>query len=116
MSYRTLTALWSAVVMFAVLEFKQVHDTDIFWQVRLGQIMRQDGRLPLEDRFTFTHAGQSSPPVGWLAQLFLATLYDLGGWHLARAVHHFALVGSLVFAAATCRRDATSALGVAVAM
>ena len=46
MSQRTLTALGLAIVMIGVLEFKQVHDTDIFWQVRLGQIMLNEGRDP----------------------------------------------------------------------
>ena len=68
------------------------------------------------DRFTYTHAGAPAPPIGWLAQTLFATLYGLGGWRLTRAVHQFALVGSLLVAAVTCRRDLTSSLSVAVAM
>ena len=45
-----------------------------------------------------------------------AALYHLGGWYLARAVHQLALVGSLLIAAATCRRDATSPFSVLLAM
>jgi hypothetical protein len=116
MSQRTLTALSVAVVMIAVLDLKLVQDTDIFWQIKLGQIALKEGRIPRFDRFTYTHEGEPAPPVGWLAQTLLASLYGLGGWHLTRAVNQFALVGSLLVAARTCWRDLTSPFGAAVAM
>jgi hypothetical protein len=111
-----LTALWLAVVFIGCLGFKLVHDTDIFWQVKLGQIMLEEGQIQLGDRLTYTHAGEPAPPIGWLAQVWLASLHNLGGWHLARAAHHLALAGSLVVAAATRRRDRTSPLSIAIAM
>jgi hypothetical protein len=116
MSLRMQTALWVAVVFIGCLGFKLVHDTDIFWQVKLGQIMLEEGRIELGDRLTYTHAGEPAPPVGWLAQVWLALLHNLGGWHLARAAHHLALVGSLVVAAATCRRHRTSPFSITIAM
>jgi hypothetical protein len=115
-SQRMLAATWIAVVLIGALEFKLIRDTDIFWQVKLGQIMLEEGRIPRYDRFTYTHAGEPAPPIYWLAQVLFASLYGLGGWHLTRAVHHVALVGSLLVAAATCRRDATSPFSVAMAM
>jgi hypothetical protein len=116
MSQRMLTAACVAIALVGVLEFKRIHDTDIFWQIKLGQIMLDEGRIPQFDRFTYTHSGEPAPPVGWLAQTLLASVYGLGGWHLARVVHHCALIGSLVFAAATSQRDQTSPLSVALAM
>src|SRR5271168_3133266 len=116
MSSRILAAGWLGVVFVVVLGFKLVHDTDIFWQLKLGQITLEEGRIPVGDRFTYTHAGEPVPPIYWLAQILLASLYNLGGWHLARAAHQLAMVGSLVVAAATCRRDRTSQFSVLVAM
>jgi len=116
MSQRILTASLLAIVLVGVLEFKLIRDTDIFWQVKLGQITLEEGRIPRLDRFTYTHAGEPAPPIYWLAQVMFAWLYGLGGWHLTRAVHHVALAGSLLVAAATCRRDATTPFSVVVAM
>jgi len=116
MSQRILTVSCLAVVFVGVLEFKLIHDTDIFWQVKLGQIMLDECQILERDRLTYTHAGEPAPAIGWLAQVMFAWLYGLGGWHLARAVHHIALVGSLLLAAATCRRAATSPFSVVVAM
>jgi hypothetical protein len=116
MSKRMLIVSWAAVILIGALEFKQIHDTDIFWQVRLGEIMLDNGRISVLDRFTYTHAGEPVPPIGWLAQIAFGALHRAGGWHLARAVHNFAFVGALFAAAATCRRDTTSPFSVVVAM
>jgi hypothetical protein len=116
MSRRMLFASWLAVALIAELGFKLVHDTDIFWQVRLGQITLDEGRIPQFDRFTYTHSGAPAPTIGWLAQVAFAWLQHLGGWHLVRAVHQLAFVGSLLVAAATCERDHTSPFSVIIAM
>ena len=116
MSQRMLTASCVAVVMIGVLEFKLIHDTDIFWQIKLGQIMLEEGRIPRLDQFTYTHAGEPAPAIYALAQVLYALLYQWGGWHLVRVVHQLAFVGSLWVAAATCQRDRTSPLSVSIAM
>ena len=116
MSQRMLFASCLAIVMIGRLEYKPIHDTDIFWQIKLGQIMLREGRIPIEDRFTYTHPGAPVPPIGWLAQALFASLYGLGGWRLTRLVHHSALIGALVTAAANCPRRLATPFSAAVAM
>jgi hypothetical protein len=116
MSQRMLIALCLAVGMIGRLEFKPIHDTDIFWQVKLGQIMLEERRIPIEDRFTYTHAGEPAPPIYWLSQAIFASVHGTGGWRLTRLVHHCALVGALLAAAATCRPPSTTPFSTAVAM
>jgi hypothetical protein len=116
MSQRMLTASCVALVMIGVLEFKLIHDTDIFWQIKLGQIMLEEGRIPRFDQFTYTHAGEPAPAIYPLAQVLYALLHQFGGWHLVRAVHQLAFVGSLLVAAAICQRNRTSPFSVIIAM
>ena len=116
MSRTMLTAGLLAVVLIGVLEFRPIQDTDIFWQVRLGKIILEEGSIPQYDRLTYTHAGEISPPIWWLAQVVFAWLYQVGGWQVARLVHHLAFVGALVVAAATSRRDPARPFSVAIAM
>jgi hypothetical protein len=116
MSQRMLIASCVAVGLIGILEYKPIHDTDIFWQVKLGLIMLDEGRIPVEDRFTYTHPGAPVPPIGWLAQGLFASLYSLGGWRLTRLGHHFTLIGALLTAAASCRRRLTTPFSTAVAM
>ena len=91
MSQRMLIASCLAVVMIGRLEFKPIHDTDIFWQLKLGQIVLVEHRIPTTDRFSFTHPSEPAPPVGWLAQALFSSVYSAGGWRLTRLVHNCAL-------------------------
>jgi hypothetical protein len=112
---RIIMRLWLAIVLLAFLEWKAVHDTDIFWQIKLGQIMIAERALPSVDRFTYTHYGEPAPAIGWLAQVGFALLYNVGGWPLVRLIHHVALVGALIVATIPCRRLAVSTSSALVA-
>jgi hypothetical protein len=112
---RIIMRLWLAIVLLAFLEWKAVHDTDIFWQIKLGQIMIEERALPSVDRFTYTHYGEPAPAIGWLAQVGFALLYNVGGWPLVRLIHHVALVGALIVATIPCRRLAVSTSSALVA-
>jgi hypothetical protein len=116
MSRLILTASLVAVCLIGVLEFRPIQDTDIFWQIRLGEIILDEGRIPQTDRLTYTHAGLSSPPMWWLAQVVFAWLYRVGGWQIPRLVHDLAFAGSLVVAAGTSRRGLATPFSVAIAM
>ncbi|MBI3944548.1 MAG: hypothetical protein HY321_01385 [Armatimonadetes bacterium] len=87
-----LIGLWLGMAFVYLLN--PVFDVDVFWQIRLGQLMRERRALVTEDPFTYTHAGQPVPTIGWLAQLGLAGAHGLGGWPL---VH---LLNALLLAAA----------------
>ena len=103
MSLRMRSALFLGVVFVGLLGFKLVHDTDIFWQVKLGQIMLEEGRIPFEIGLTYTHAGETVP-ADRLARTGLArVLYNVGGWRPARLFITSPLVWLVVVAASTCR-------------
>ena len=116
MSLRLFISFGLAIGMLFILEFKHIYDTDIFWQVRLGRIMLDEGRIPLSDPFTYTHSGEPTTSFCWLGQALFALIYNLGGWHLTRIVHHLTLVASVLLAAATCRTEKTSPLSLAIAI
>ena len=67
MSQRMLIASCLAIGMIGRLEFKPIHDTDIFWQVKLGQIMLD--RAPNSDRGSVhLHPRRRAGPADWLAR------------------------------------------------
>lgn len=75
------------LLLVLVLQLKPIDDVDIFWQVKLGQLMIATGELIEQDVFTYTHAGEPTPTIGWLAQVIYAWLYDLGGWRAIQLLH-----------------------------
>lgn len=75
------------LVLVLIIQLKPINDVDIFWQIKLGQLMIATGGLIEQDVFTYTHSGAPTPTLGWLAQIIYAWLYDLGGWRAVQALH-----------------------------
>ena len=77
-----------------LLQFRPIDDLDIFWQVRLDQLMLEGGSLIDRDVFSFTHEGILVPTIGWLAQILFAIAYRVGEWRGVQLIH------ALLFSAA----------------
>ena len=89
--------------MALLVGLRPISDVDLFWQIRLGQLIREGG-LVGGDPFTFTHAGKSFPRVCWLAQVIYATLFDLGhSLRLLQIVDNVLFVGALLVAGLSVR-------------
>ncbi len=116
MSRRILFLLALCGVMVAILQTKPIRDTDLFWQIQSGRIMLERGRIETRDVLTYTHRGESVPPIGWLAQVFVAEIYELGSWPAVRAVHAALFAGAFLIAGWTARREETSLVGVGMAV
>ena len=101
-----LASVWLLAVL--LLQFEPLNDVDIHWQVRVGQLMLEQGRLITEDPFTFTHATAPVPTVGWLAQLVFAALYDVGSWRAVQIVHVMLFAGAFYVAGRSAVRNSSS--------
>jgi tetratricopeptide (TPR) repeat protein len=54
-------------------------DTDIFWHLRTGQIIREAGQVPRTDFFTYTREGAPWIDLHWIFQIAVSWLYERGG-------------------------------------
>ena len=79
---RAYHALLGAIflLMLLALRLEPINDVDIFWQVRLGQLMIENWSLIVNDPFTFTHNGETVPTIGWLAQIIFALIFHIDAW------------------------------------
>jgi tetratricopeptide (TPR) repeat protein len=76
-------------------------DTDFWWHLRTGDIIRQTWRLPVTDWYTFAAADHAWIDLHWLFQVLLSWGYQLGGvplLTLAKCVITCAAVALLVSA------------------
>ena len=55
------------------------HDTDFWWHLRTGDLIRSTGELPRTDWYTFGAAGHSWVDLHWGFQVALSWLYSRGG-------------------------------------
>src|SRR5262245_76560 len=73
----------SLVVSFLGLAFLlgifPLKDTDFWWHLRTGDIIRQSWRLPVTDWYTFGAEGHEWIDLHWLFEILLSWGYAHGG-------------------------------------
>ncbi len=105
-----LAATWLLLVF--AMQLVPVGDGDVSWQLQLGRLTLERGELVTADPFSYTHAGDPMPPVGWLAQVVYALLHQLGSWQAVRLLHAVMFAGAFVLAGWSACRRPVSALSV----
>jgi hypothetical protein len=91
-SRRTTTlALWKRVFSFpamlgallvggvATIARAFFVDPDVWWHIKLGQVILATHRWPTADTYSFSVAGHHWIDSEWIAEVVLATMYRLGG-------------------------------------
>jgi hypothetical protein len=108
-------AFMPAAMLF-VLMLRAVWDVDIFWQLRLGELILDAGRPILQEPFAATHLGEPLPAVAWLAQAVFAAVREISGWTGLRLFDALCWCGGFWLIAAACRWRQASIGSVALAM
>jgi len=87
--------LWRLLAIVAaaggvLLATRPLSDPDIWWHVRLGDLIRSHG-VPNHELWSYPILGDPWHPTAWLTDVLLSTLHDVGGW---RAIVGFKVVAS----------------------
>src|SRR5215470_8803713 len=94
----TLEHVWlAAALMLIALRplLTPIPPNDFWWHMASGRAILAQGAIPTLDSFSYTQAGQPFFNQGWLAQLLMYGLYELGGLALIYIVQ--ALVIALAY-------------------
>ena len=71
------------IVLFLGLTFLlgafPLKDADIYWHLRTGDLIRQTGKVPQTDIFTFTREGTPWIDLHWIFQIGVSWLFERGG-------------------------------------
>ncbi len=75
-------------------------DTDPFWHLATGDLIREKGGIPLTDSWSFTAGSYRWLNISWLWDIGFSYLHEHSGWHAAFAVNAMiiALIIVLIFA------------------
>lgn len=111
---------WALVLLPAVMVFvlllRPVWDVDIFWQLRLGEMILAAGRPILREPFAAMHLGETMPSVAWAGQAIFAAIRDTFGWTGLRVFDALCWCGGFWLLAAACRRRDASTASVALGL
>ncbi|MGB0887854.1 MAG: hypothetical protein ACPGSL_07010 [Vicingaceae bacterium] len=71
---------WIAVVIIAIVScIKLIHEPDIWWQIRTGQWIIENGEIPKVDVFSFTFLNEPWINVKWFAEVLMASVNNWFG-------------------------------------
>ena len=116
MSRRVLLLLLLGSLMVMILRCKPIHDMDTFWQVRIGELMLDSGRLVTHDSFTYTHAGEPSPTFGWMAQLLFASVFRMDSWRGLQLLYTVLFSAAFIIAGSSNRCAKVSSFSLTFAL
>lgn len=86
-----------------------LHDTDFWWHLRTGDLIRQTGTIPRVDLFSSTHSGDLWVDLHWGFQVLISWLYERGG--VTAVILTKAAVYTAAFAIAVTASCSASRLG-----
>ena len=74
-------AVFGGILFFGLLAMtaRNAVDPDLWWHLRTGQWIAENGRIPHSDHFSFTRAGQPWISHEWLSEVVLYELWKHGG-------------------------------------
>jgi hypothetical protein len=115
-TFRTAAlALLPAVLLFLLL-LRTISDVDIFWQLKLGEMILAAGKPVASEPFSATHLGEPLPAVAWLGQAVMAEVRLLWDWTGLRVFDALVWLGGFIAAGEAARRRGADPLAVALAL
>jgi hypothetical protein len=88
MRSRVLTGAFLALLgLLAALKMEQGADPDLFWQLKDGERILTEGRLPVREEFSFTAQGKPMVAIEWGAEAVSFLVFRLGGYRLLCFFH-----------------------------
>jgi hypothetical protein len=76
--YPIALGLMALATVFALCVFP-LYDTDFWWHLRTGDLIRATGSIPQGDTFSYTHYGDDWIDLHWGFQVLVSVVYQLAG-------------------------------------
>ncbi|WP_240911365.1 tetratricopeptide repeat protein [Paludisphaera soli] len=83
----------------------RLKDTDFYWHLRTGNLIRQSGQIPRVDFYTFTRAGSPWIDLHWIFQVAISWVYEQGGVPALTLAKCLVTCAALLFLITARRRE-----------
>jgi hypothetical protein len=115
-TFRIAVAALVPALLLALLLLRPVFDTDIFWQLKLGELILAARHPIAAEPFAATHLGEPLAAVAWLGQAIMAAVRLALGWTGLRVFDALVWLGGFLAAGAAARRRGADPLAIAIAL
>ena len=115
-TFRTAVVVFVPALLLFLLLLRPVFDTDIFWQLKLGELILAARHPIATEPFAATHLGEALPAVAWLGQAILAAVRLAWGWTGLRVFDALLWLGGFLAAGEAARRRGANPLAIAMAL
>ena len=93
--------IWGLTALVGIFIFVNTHPIrphDFWWHITIGQEILSTGKIPATDIYSYTANGNSYPSyqMYWLMEVFLFTIYKLGGPALVVFIHSLIITSAYV--------------------
>ncbi len=99
-----ILAVAALFVLVGALCLTRVTDTDLWWHLAAGDLIRHTGEVPRADPFSYTVHGQRWIDIHWLFQVVLSFFYEKGGLRALAVLETVLILGLFGFLYARGRR------------
>ena len=91
-------------------------ETDLFFHLKLGDLIVATRRIPFRNLFSFTHPDHPDPDLAWAFQVMVSLLHRAGGFGAIVVVKTLLVVTAVALVWRACRRQGLAALPTALAL
>jgi hypothetical protein len=91
-------------------------ETDLFFHLKIGDLIRAEHRIPFQNLFSFTHPNQPDPDLAWGFQVLVSWLYQLGGFPAIVLLKVACVMAATALVGRACRKSGFSPPACALAM
>jgi len=91
-------------------------ETDLFFHLKLGQLILARHHIPFRNLFSFTYPDHADPDLAWAFQVLVALAYRAGGFAAIVVVKTALVVAATALVWLACRRRGLGAPATAIAL
>ena len=113
---RLAIAVFVPALLLFLLLLRPVFDSDIFWQLKLGELILAARHPIATEPFAATHLGEPLPTVAWLGQAIMAAVRLTWGWTGLRVFDALVWLSGFLAAGEAARRRGANPLAIAMAL
>jgi tetratricopeptide (TPR) repeat protein len=106
----------AALLFVAHRALAPMSETDLFFHLKIGDVIREQHAIPFRNLFSFTYPDHPDPDLSWGFQVLVSALHQLGGFHAIVLFKTLLIVAAAALVWRSMRRAGIGEAAAAIAL